>query len=130
MFKKKKRESSLERALAFQIRVFNLPRPLTEYQFAAHAVGLGPGIQKRLAANGFKNWRFDFAWPILKFAVEVEGITPSGGRHQRIGGFQEDIEKYHAAMDLGWTVYRTTSPLINDGRAIKLIQKVIEGKNV
>ena len=115
--------SILEAELAFQIKALNLPTPKTEYQFAAEHVGAGPGIQKRLKAQGLRNWRFDFAWPQLMFAVEVEGITVGGGRHQRIGGFKEDIEKYHHAMDMGWTVYRCTGHLIKDGRAIQIIKK-------
>ena len=121
----KRKQSDLEAALAFQIKALNLPTPETEYPFAAVHVGQGPGIKKRLIANGLKNWRFDFAWPDKMFAVEVEGITASGGRHQRIGGFKGDLEKYHHAMQIGWTVYRTSGHLINDGRSIEIIEQLI-----
>ena len=40
-----------------------------------------------------RRWRFDFAWPDEKFAVEIEGLTHSGGRHQRMDGFLRDAEK-------------------------------------
>lgn len=55
-----------------------------------------------------RRWRFDFAWPDRKVAVEVEGSARGGGRHQRRAGFQADAEKYNAAAELGWVVLRYT----------------------
>ena len=49
-----------------------------------------------------RKWRFDFASPSLKVAVEIEGR----GRHQSIAGFRGDCEKYNAATTMGWRVYR------------------------
>lgn len=119
------RYSQAEEMLAKQIRFVKLPEPGREYRFAAEYVGLGSGIKDRLLQEGLHDWRFDFAWPGLLFAVEVEGVTAQGGRHQRIGGFLGDIEKYHAALSLGWIVYRTTGALIKNGAAISLIEKKI-----
>ena len=59
-----------------------------------------------------RRWRFDFAWPDKKVAVEIEGISYEGGRHQRVGGFLEDCLKYEAALMLGWKVYRIPGPWI------------------
>lgn len=115
--------SALEDMLAQQIKFVKLTPPQREYRFAAEHVGLGPGIKLRLAEHQLKDWRFDFAWPGYMFAVEVEGVTPQGGRHQRIGGYKEDLKKYHAALDLGWTVYRTSGALIKNGASIALIEK-------
>jgi len=49
-----------------------------------------------------RKWRFDFASPLLKVAVEIEGR----GRHQSIAGFRADCEKYNTATSMGWRVYR------------------------
>lgn len=59
-----------------------------------------------------RKWRFDFAWPNRKIAVEIEGITAEGGRHQRREGFEADCEKYNAAMLDGWMVLRFTPRMV------------------
>lgn len=59
-----------------------------------------------------RNWAFDFAWPALKLAVEVEGGTARLGRHTSQGGFMEDCHKYNSAALLGWTVLRGDSHMV------------------
>ena len=118
--------SDIEELLATQIKFCKLPEPQREYRFAAEHVGMGPGVKDRLALHMLRDWRFDFAWPACMFAVEVEGISPQGGRHQSVGGVRRDIEKYHAALGLGWTVYRTERGLIKNGAAIAMIEKRIK----
>lgn len=53
-----------------------------------------------------RRWRFDFAWPGIFVAAEVEGGVFRGGRHQRPSGFIGDCEKYNTAAMMGWTVLR------------------------
>ena len=47
-------------------------------------------------------WRFDFAFPAAKLAVEIEGR----GRHQTVVGVRNDCEKYNTALLDGWRVLR------------------------
>lgn len=49
-----------------------------------------------------RRWRFDFAFPEARVAVEIEGR----GRHQTFAGFRADTEKYNTALLLGWRVLR------------------------
>ena len=56
-----------------------------------------------------RKWRFDLAWPDCRLAVEIEGLTRGGGRHQRPRGYTHDCEKYREAAKLGWRVLRDTS---------------------
>jgi hypothetical protein len=52
-----------------------------------------------------RKWRFDFAFPILKVAVECQGGIFRAGRHTRGVGYRKDRDKRQAAEDLGWRVY-------------------------
>ena len=55
-----------------------------------------------------RRWRFDYAIPDHKIALEVEGGVWTGGRHIRAQGFLGDMEKYNTATLMGWRVFRTT----------------------
>lgn len=56
-----------------------------------------------------RKWRFDWAIPSLKIAVEYEGIMSEKSRHTTITGMSGDCEKYNAAQSLGWKVLRFTA---------------------
>lgn len=111
---------------------FHKVEPVREYRFGAEAAGgPGKGLRDRLARAGLKDWRFDFAFPAQKLAVEVEGGAWAGGRHTTGAGFSEDLKKYDAAMRLGWTVYRCDPGMVRSGRAIEtalMLLKLSEGK--
>lgn len=73
-----------------------------------------------------RRWRFDVAVPDLLLAFEVEGVGRTQdskfGRHQSIGGFIRDCEKYnHAALE--WQVFRFTTKQVLDGTAKKFIEE-------
>lgn len=53
-----------------------------------------------------RKWRFDFAWPDLKVACEIDGGIFSRGRHVNPRGFIADCEKSNAATQLGWRLFR------------------------
>jgi very-short-patch-repair endonuclease len=107
-----KRISEPEENLFAQIRIKRLPLPAREYRFFE-----------------YRQWRFDFAWPDpnIKLAVEVEGGTWVGGRHNRGKGFENDSEKYNFATLLGWRVLRYSSGMINDWKAVNDIKVALAG---
>jgi very-short-patch-repair endonuclease len=104
--------SDAEENLWKQIRIKGLPLPKREYEFC-------PG----------RKWRFDFAWIEQKLAVEVEGGNWSGGRHTRGRGFEQDCEKYNAAILMGWRVLRFTpkSMTWTNWEAVEVIQRALLG---
>lgn len=57
-----------------------------------------------------RKWRFDYAFPQLKVAIEYEGIFGGGkSRHTTVTGYTEDADKYNQAQALGWKVFRYTA---------------------
>lgn len=95
-------------ALLLQIRALRIPSPETEYRF--HPV---------------RRWRFDFAWPEQRVAVEVDGATWTHGRHTRGIGYAADCEKINTATEIGWRVYRFTTDQVRNGTAVMLLKRVL-----
>lgn len=74
-----------------------------------------------------RRWRFDWAYPAKKVAVEFEGGVATRGRHTRILGYTKDCEKYNQAALLGWAVLRYTA-LSNLSNAILEIEQAVDEK--
>ncbi len=84
-----------------------------------------PRPEREYVFHETRKWRFDFAWPQFKIAVECEGGAWTGGRHTRGAGFVADCEKYNAAAMRGWLVFRFTGNMINSRTAIDVLNEVI-----
>lgn len=70
-----------------------------------------------------RKWRFDFALPLDKIAIEIEGGVFIQGRHARGAGIRNDIEKYNTAAALGWKVFRFLPEQILKGQAKEFLEK-------
>ena len=91
-------KSNLEHMFATAWRVYgNGMQPVTEYQFAA-SIG--------------RRWRFDFAWPSVKVAVEIDGgqYAFRGGRHAT----DADRDKLNHAACFSWRVLRFSGEMLKD----------------
>lgn len=55
-----------------------------------------------------RKWRFDFAIPEMRIALEYEGLFSEKSGHTTIDGFLSDVEKYNEATKLGWRILRYT----------------------
>lgn len=66
----------------------------------------GEKLTEEFKFHPTRKWRFDFALPEKKIAFEIEGGIWIKGRHTRPKGFLGDIEKYNAAAELCWLVFR------------------------
>lgn len=75
-----------------------IPIPKTEFRFSPP-----------------RRWRFDFAWPSAKVALEIEGAVYAAGRHVRGSGYESDCEKYSVAAVLGWRVLRVSTGQLQAG---------------
>ena len=112
------KKSQAEEVLALQLRALKIN-----------------GFQREFRFHGSRKWRFDFASVPRMLAVEVEGITAYGknpdgsmklGRHQTAKGMEADMEKYDAAMRLGWVIYRCSPAMVKSGHAIETIGILLE----
>lgn len=74
-----------------------------------------------------RRWRFDFALPEHRVAVEVEGGVWIGGRHTSPKGFIGDIEKYNTATLMGWRVLRVTPDKLCKAETIEMIRSAVSG---
>ena len=78
------------------------------------AVGL-PAPEAEYRFDASRRWRFDWAWPTEKIALEQEGGVWIQGRHSRGAGMVKDFEKYNQAGVLGWRVLKATPKQIASG---------------
>lgn len=91
------------------LRARGIPEPVAEYAFAKP-----------------RRWRFDWAWPDAKVALEVEGGAWTGGRHTRPRGFLGDIEKYNAATVKGWRLVRVTPNQLCTLGTVEMLETLLE----
>ena len=95
-------------ALDRQCQAAGLPSPVGELRF-----------------HPSRRWRFDWAWPDQKVALEVDGAVFTQGRHTRGAGVEKDMEKLNEAAILGWRVLRVSTGMVADGRALGFIERVL-----
>jgi very-short-patch-repair endonuclease len=95
-----------------------------EFEAQLRHAGLPVACREHLFARP-RLWRFDFAWPERRIAIEVEGGIWSEGRHTRPQGFLEDVVKYNEAGERGWRVFRATADSIEDGSALALAERIL-----
>jgi hypothetical protein len=102
-------------AIAFnrQCEFAHLPIPVPEYRFHPR-----------------RKWRFDWAFPDQKIALEVQGgaYLIAGGRHTRGSGFETDAEKFSEAAILGWRILHVLPKHLADGRALVLTERALLGE--
>ncbi len=85
-----------------------LPAPVAELRFAPP-----------------RRFRFDWAWPDHKVALECDGGVWTQGRHTRGTGFLRDAEKFNIAAVMGWRILRTTPSKLHDLETIALIERAL-----
>lgn len=66
-------------------------------------------LEREVKFAADRKWRFDWAIPAYKIAIEYEGIFSVKSRHTTNAGFTNDTEKYNRAAAKGWKVLRFTA---------------------
>jgi very-short-patch-repair endonuclease len=90
--------------MAIQLKLAGLPDPVREHRFC------------------MRKFRFDFAWPDKKLAVEIHGGIWNGGRHVSGVGFANDCVKRNYAVMGGWRVLEFVGSDVKDGSALTWIR--------
>ena len=72
-----------------------------------------------------RQWKFDFAAPEWKLAIEIEGAIWVKGRHTRGSGFIRDCVKYNTAALMGWCVIRIPTDWVRDGSYRDLVDQAV-----
>lgn len=107
------------------------PRPRdVDFFVRLCASELGVECVRELLFHPSRKWRFDYAIPDHRIALEVEGGVWTRGRHTRPQGFLGDIDKYNQATLLGWRVFRTTPAQLLRTSTLELLRKAIESPGV
>lgn len=77
-----------------------------------------------------RKWRFDYAIPEFKIAIEIDGGVFIQGRHNRGSGYVKDMEKFNEAAILGWRILRFTPQQIKKEQWIETIKRTINRRSI
>jgi hypothetical protein len=82
-----------------------------------------PEPQPEFRFHSERKWRFDFAWPTMMVALEIEGGIWNRGGHVRGKIYQDNCVKYSEAAIAGWCVVRMTWEMINAGAVWDFLER-------
>ncbi len=113
------------------------PKAKTDLGWIIKALADEAGVEvvQELAFAKPRRFRFDWAFPSLKIAIEYEGVFAarwqSGkSRHTTPLGYSNDCVKYNLAALDGWCVLRFTSKSVSSATAqIQQALKIRKGKS-
>lgn len=84
---------------------------------------------KEMRFHPKRMWRFDYAIPEHRIAIEIDGGVWKYGRHNRPKGYIADMEKFNEAAAMGWLVLKFTPEQQMTKTAFNLIQRTISIRN-
>ena len=93
--------SYLEKVFFRIIQINSIPIPKREYKF--------------------HQFRFDYAWPSLLLAVELDGSQHYKYRQQ----YQSDCRKNNIAVSEGWAIIRADREIMTEAAFIKILKTTI-----
>ena len=82
-------------------------------------------VFKEYRFHSTRLWRFDYAIPRLKIAIEIDGGIWIQGRHNSPKGYINDMEKFNEAAALGWVVLKLTPQQQYTRAAFDLISRTV-----
>lgn len=102
-----------------------MPRPSKGEECLADALAEQPlpgwDLTREFLFDRGRKWRFDFAFPSQKLAIEVDGRY-----HRTYRGQRNDSEKFNEATRQGWRVLRLTADRTTPPKAREFVRLVWE----
>lgn len=74
----------------------------------------GPPLIPEYRFSDRHRYRFDYALPAIKVAIEIEGGVRVGIGHAHFRRYESDCRKYNLAQRLGWIVFRFTPQMLRE----------------
>lgn len=96
-----------------------------QFEFQWGLLG-GPELVREYKFHPARKWRADYAHPLSKVMIELEGGVYHRGRHVRPQGFIDDIDKYNSATMSGWSVLRIATGGVQPAKLEKMIAFIKE----
>ena len=87
---------------------------------------LGVECVREYKFHPVRKWRFDYAIPQYKIAIEIDGGVWNYGRHNRAAGYMADMEKFNAAAQMGWLVLKFTPQQQYTTATFQMIRRTVE----
>lgn len=106
------RSEDFEALFAFQLQAAGAPPWERQYRFARE-IG--------------REWRWDFAWPGLRLAVEIQGgiWKRGGGAHSHPLDILRNMEKQNDGALLGWRLLQFSTDQVKSGEGLAYTMTVI-----
>jgi hypothetical protein len=82
--------------------------------------------ERHLKSKRSKRYRLDFAHPISRIGIEIQGGVYNRGRHVTGSGYERDCRKYNLAYTSGWTIFLLTSAMAKDSFWHELIARQVQ----
>lgn len=86
-------------------------------------------IEKEYRFHPSRKWRFDYAIPKYKIAIEIQGGIWTMGRHVRGVGYLSDMEKFNEAQLLGWIVLMVTPQQMKE-KIYTILERALEVRGI
>lgn len=80
-----------------------------------------------------RKWRIDFAYPLLRIAIEYSGLFGGEGQdasHRALAGILRDCEKYTELSLAGWTLIIINAKTVQSGQAVTWLETALKNKGI
>jgi hypothetical protein len=118
--------SALEDQFLKQWQAIN-PSLILEREYSAIDAWEADYLGRYSRSKHSKRYRLDFAHPLSRTGIEIQGAVYSRGRHVTGSGYERDCRKYNLAYTSSWTIFLLSASMAKDPFWHRLIAAHIAG---